>query len=74
MGLPVQISAAAFTHFFTRRAALRLLRRRNAQILISDAHGDTERAPDIADALRVLRRRDAALCDTVTNFYLPGRE
>ena len=74
MGLPVQISTAALTHWRTRCRALRTLQARKAQILISDAHGDTQRTPDITDALRVIRRRDAALYDAVTNFYLPGQQ
>ena len=70
MGLPVQLSAAAVTDWRTRGAALRLLRRRKAQLLISDAHGDRERAPDIGAALEVIRRRDAALCAAVRSFRL----
>lgn len=73
MGLPVQISAAAFTHFRTRCMALRALQQGKVQMLISDAHGDTQRAPDIGSALNVIRRRDRALYDTLTAFDLLGQ-
>ena len=72
MGLPVQISAAALTHWRTRGTAMRLLRQRKVQLLISDAHGDTERAPNLADAMKVIRRRDAALHDALSGFRLLG--
>ena len=72
MGLPVQLSAAALTHWRTRGAALRTLREGKAQLLISDAHGDTQRAPDLADAMRALRRRDAELHDALSAVCLIG--
>lgn len=71
MGLPVQLSAAALTHWRTRGAALRLLRSRRAQMLISDAHDAEKRAPDVAAALQVIRRRDRALCASLRSFELP---
>ena len=71
MRLPVQISAAALTHWRTRGAALRLLRRGGAQMLISDAHDAGKRAPDVAAALQVIRRRDRALCASLRSFELP---
>ena len=70
MGLPIQISAAAFTYWRTRCTALRLLRQRKVQLLISDAHGDTERTPDIGDAVKVIRRRGEALYDALEAFCL----
>ena len=72
MGLPVQLSAAALTHWRTRGAALRTLREGKAQLLISDAHGDTQRAPNLADAMRALGRRDAALHDALSAVCLIG--
>ena len=72
MGLPVQLSAAALSHWRPRGAALRTLREGKVQLLISDAHGDTQRVPNLADAMKVLRRRDAALHDALSAFYLIG--
>lgn len=70
MGLPVQLSAAALTNLRTRFAALRLLRQGKAQLLISDAHGDRQRPPNIGAAMNVLRRRDPALHNAIAGFRM----
>ena len=57
LGVPVQVSGSALLHPLTRGSVLKLLQRRQAQILASDCHNTTGRAPDLKAALDVVRRR-----------------
>lgn len=70
MGLPVQISAEAFLHLGTWKKALRLLQQGKAHMLISDAHGITDRPPNIGAAMNVIQRKDTDLCDMLKSVSL----
>jgi len=68
-GLPVQLSAAAFNGYFSRRRAIRLLTSGKAQLLVSDCHDPTRRAPNLAKAYTQIEKRcDPALAEDLSAF------
>lgn len=56
MGYPVQVSAEALSHFFLRKQALELLNQYDG-LLISDCHNLTDRAPNLANAMRIVESK-----------------
>ncbi len=56
MGYPMQVSAQALFHWFSRKKALDLLRK-NYGLLISDCHNTDTRRPNMADGLRVIEKK-----------------
>ena len=57
MDVPVQLSTEALLHFATRTRALRLIRAGRVQMLITDAHDLSARAPNMAQALTILKKK-----------------
>lgn len=57
MGFPVQLSAEELLHMATRGKAMRYLRDGSVDLLISDCHNMTDRAPNIGDAMAVVARK-----------------
>lgn len=57
LGVPVQLSAEPLLHFTTRGRALRLIKAGKVQMLISDAHSMTDRAPNVGKAADILRKK-----------------
>lgn len=57
MDIPVQLSAETLLHFMTRGRALRLIREGKVQMLISDAHNMTDRAPNMEQAFEIIQKR-----------------
>jgi len=56
-GVLMQSNAGFFLSLRTRRKALKLLRDGRIHLLGSDAHNMNERAPHMAEAARIIRRR-----------------
>ncbi len=59
----VQANASFFTQGFTRRMALRLLRKGRIHLLGSDCHNLTDRKPNLSEATQIIRKHlgDGAL-------------
>ena len=57
LGVPVQLSAEPLLHFTTRGRALRLIKAGKVQMLISDAHSMTDRAPNVEQAFEIIQKR-----------------
>ena len=56
LGVPIQLSASAFSGFRMRQKALRLLRNGNAHLLISDCHGIEHRKPNLSLAYAAVKK------------------
>lgn len=70
LGVPVQLSAEPLLHFTTRGRALRLIKEGKVQMLISDAHNLTDRAPNMGKASDILRKRLGAGQTELFDFSL----
>ena len=57
LDLPVQISCDILSHVLQRRKAMKLLRSGRAQLIATDCHNCTGRAPDMAHALTILEAK-----------------
>lgn len=57
LDIPIQISCDVLEHFFRRRKAMKLLRRRRAHLIASDCHDCTDRPPRMEQAAAELRRK-----------------
>ena len=57
MDVPVQIGSEPLLHIFGRKEPLRLLREGAAQIVASDCHNLTDRAPNLGRATEILRQK-----------------
>lgn len=56
MGYPIQVSAEALSHFYLRKQALELLEKYDG-ILISDCHNLADRAPNLANAMKIIEKK-----------------
>jgi len=57
LGVPVQISAGVLMHPLARGNAMKLLKKKQAHILVSDCHNCTGRPPNIGAGMQVVRRK-----------------
>lgn len=57
IGIPVQISAEVLTHPLRRGGAMKLLKSGRAHLLASDCHDCTNRPPDLAAGMEIVRRK-----------------
>lgn len=57
LGVPVQISAEILSHPFMRREAMKLLKKGQAHLLASDCHDCTQRMPNLAAGIEIVRRK-----------------
>ena len=57
MDVPVQIGTDPLLHFFGKKEPLRLLREGAAQIVASDCHNLTGRAPNLGAAMEAIRQK-----------------
>lgn len=55
--LLMQVNADFFTGFFSRRTALKMLRNQTVQLIGSDCHNLTDRAPNIGDAYDCIKQK-----------------
>lgn len=62
LGVPVQISAEMLRRPFLRGRVLKLFEKRRAHILASDCHNCTDRAPNLEEGFRVVRRKLGNWC------------
>ncbi len=62
LGVPVQVTGDALTHWRTRRGALKLLEGRGERLIASDCHRADTRPPVMKDALRVVTKKLGAEC------------
>lgn len=56
MGYPVQVSAETLSRFYLRKQALELLKKYDG-VLISDCHNLTDRAPNLANAMKMIEKK-----------------
>ncbi len=56
-GVLMQVNATYFTNPKTRRAALKQMQRREIHLIGSDAHNVNERAPEIAQAIEIIKSK-----------------
>ncbi len=57
LGVPVQISAEMLQRPLIRGRVLKLFEERRAHILASDCHNCTDRAPNVGEGMRMVRRK-----------------
>ncbi len=57
LDIPVQISCDILGHVFARRRAMKLLRSGQAHLIATDCHNCTDRAPNMAQALSILKAK-----------------
>lgn len=57
LGVPVQISAEILVHPLLRRGAMKLLKKRQVHLLASDCHDCTQRVPNLAVGMDVVRKK-----------------
>lgn len=65
-GMLLQMNTEALYGFFTRHQAYELLNSKLIQFLGTDCHGMNHRAPDMGEAMKMLRKK----CDEETERYL----
>jgi len=56
-GLPMQMSAEAFSGFRSRNKAFHLMKRKNVRLIISDCHNLTDRKPNLGPAYKLIGKR-----------------
>ena len=57
LGVPVQVSAEPLLHPLRRSKAVKLLRERKAQLIVSDCHDTVDRPPNLGPGAAVLRQK-----------------
>ena len=57
LGVPVQVSGDVLLEFFKRGPAMKLLKADEAQLVASDCHNTSSRAPNLGDAMRVVEKK-----------------
>ena len=57
LGVPVQVSADILLHPLARSGAMKLLRQDQAHVVASDCHDGTNRVPNLAAAMHLLRKK-----------------
>lgn len=56
-GVMMQLNAEYFSHFFTRRKAVSMMKNGMVQFIGSDCHNMTDRKPEIGKAYKVIKNR-----------------
>lgn len=69
LGVPVQVSAEVLLKPLARRSVLKMLRQGQAQIVASDCHNCTTRAPNLGAAMKVLGSKlDESQVDSILRY------
>lgn len=62
LSVPIQISAEILFHPFARGKALKMLRRNQAHLLVTDCHDTNDRAPNLQKGMEIVRRKLGEQC------------